>query len=134
MDRTQIGEIDELVSVDMDTINNENGFSDVVINRLASIQRLNINHLPITEQNYLDLANSTKEIIAEKDKKMCEMSRELTECKLMLYKVYGLTTFVSEIMTGFDSLCGGAVDDTMQHNLEYVNSELEKMFNILERR
>jgi len=123
-------EIEELISVDIVV---GDCFEDFVNDRLESIQSLPT-PLPVTEQNYLDLAIATKEIIAEKDEKMVEMSRELTDCKLMLYKVYGLCSFVSEIMNGFDSVVGGGVDDTMQHNLEFVNSELEKMFNLLERR
>ena len=140
MDRTQIDGIDELVSVDMDTIiSNENGFSDIVINRLANIhrqqeQQVNATPLPLTEQNYLDLANTTKDIIAEKSEKLTETENKLTQCKRMLYKVYGLTAFVSEIMNGYDSFVGhlgGGVDDTMQHNLEYINSELENLFKNL---
>ena len=130
MDRTQMEEIEELISVDIVV---GDCFEDFVNDRLESIQSLPT-PLPVTEQNYLDLAIATKEIIAEKDEKMVEMSRELTDCKLMLYKVYGLCSFVSEIMNGFDSVVGGGVDDTMQHNLEFLNSELEKMFNLLERR
>ena len=87
-------EIEELISVDIVV---GDCFEDFVNDRLESIQSLPT-PLPVTEQNYLDLAIATKEIIAEKDEKMVEMSRELTDCKLMLYKVYGLCSFVSEIM------------------------------------
>lgn len=129
MDRTQMVEIDELISVDMDTINNNiNGFSELISGHLLNIQRqANANTpLPLTEQNYLDLANTTKEIIAEKDEVMLKMQKQLTECKNMLYKVYGLTSFVGDVLNGFDG--NGGVEDTMAHNLEYINCELEKLF------
>ena len=131
MDRTQIDEIDDLISVDMDTIeNNMNGFSELIQGHLANIQRLATGTaptpLPMTEQQYLDLANTTKEIIAEKDRKMLTIKMELQEYKYTLYKIYGLTSFVGSIMNGMDGT--GGVEDTMAHNLEYANSEMEDLF------
>tara|TARA_R110002073_G_scaffold70411_4_gene173873 strand:- start:9069 stop:9485 length:417 start_codon:yes stop_codon:yes gene_type:complete len=131
MDRTQIDEIDDLISVDMDTIeNNMNGFSELIQGHLANIQRLATGTaptpLPMTEQQYLDLANTTKEIIAEKDRKMLTIKLELQEYKYTLYKIYGLTSFVGSIMNGMDGT--GGVEDTMAHNLEYANSEMEDLF------
>jgi len=131
MDRTQIDEIDDLISVDMNTIeNNMNGFSELIEGHLANIQRLATgtapNPLPMTEQQYLDLANTTKEIIAEKDRKMLTIKLELQEYKYTLYKIYGLTSFVGSIMNGMDGT--GGVEDTMAHNLEYANSEMEDLF------
>ena len=75
----------------------------------------------ITEQKYLELADTMKEIVLEKDKQMKLTERQNSDYKAMLYKIYGLISFLDDILQDVDM---GPIHPTMEHNLSYILSQL----------
>jgi len=82
----------------------------------------------MTEQAYLDLAQQMKEIVAEKEKECQKLKNELNDYKYVMYKVFGITSFLEDLLNGFDDF--GTYGQTMGQNLEYINSQISMLLNI----
>ncbi len=110
--------VDRMVNL----INNRVETSDVADSNLPSAGE------QMTEQAYLDLAQQMKEIVAEKEKECQKLKNELNDYKYVMYKVFGITSFLEDLLNGFDDF--GTYGQTMGQNLEYINSQISMLLNI----
>lgn len=116
---------DVLVEVDIENITN---MAHRIQEQLHNIAQQPSQGEQMTEQAYLDLAQQMKEIVDEKEKEMRKLRNELNDYKFVMYKVFGMTSFIEDILSSFEDL--GVNGQTMEHNIEYVNSQIGMLLNI----
>ncbi len=81
----------------------------------------------ITEQKYLELAEQMKEIVEEKDRQLIKQTRALNDYKYTIYKVFGILSFLEDIVNECEL---GTFEQTFEHNLNYINSQIRQLLNI----
>ena len=83
----------------------------------------NNNNNNLTEQKYLELANDMKDIVEQKDRELIRVERILKKHKFVLYKVFGLLSFIDDIFD--DVMEDNSYCHTFQHNLSYCVEQLK---------
>jgi hypothetical protein len=96
---------------------------------LSSIQLENGEDTNMTEGKYLDLANTMKEIVEEKDQELKREKRKKEFLQRKLLRCYGIIHMVYEIVGELDL---GMYNDTIEHNIEYALDQVKEGLEIEE--
>jgi hypothetical protein len=83
----------------------------------------------MTEGKYLDLANTMKEIVEEKDQELKREKRKKEFLQRKLLRCYGIIHMVYEIVGELDL---GMYNDTIEHNIEYALDQVKEGLEIEE--
>ena len=92
---------------------------EVNIETLGSIQN-------ITESKYLELAEEMKDIVEKKDMEVMKAKRELASANYLLYKTFGIISFILDIFGDGDFDNELPLIATINHNLEYIESQFKE--------
>jgi hypothetical protein len=83
----------------------------------------------MTEGKYLDLANTMKEIVEEKDQELKREKKKKEFLQRKLLRCYGIIHMVYEIVGELDL---GMYNDTIEHNIEYALDQVKEGLEIEE--
>lgn len=102
----------ELSEIDINNLNNENRIDN------------------ITEQKYLELAQDMKKIVEEKDQEVNKVKNELNDYKFVLYKVFGIMSFVDDLLNEYSNDDYTDTERVMAQNLGYCINQVKLLLNI----
>ena len=84
----------------------------------------------ITEQRYMEMAEDFKAIMIEKDNELKKIKKEINKFKVVMFRIFGIMSFCEDIVNEYDLDNASDYEQTLFHNIEYVNCQIQKLFEL----
>ena len=98
---------------------------------MRDLEEIDLNNIGdvSTEQRYLELAETFKDIMAEKEKEIEKLKKSVMNYKYVFAKVFGNIAMVEDIMGQID-FGENILQAVMRHTLDYVIHDLKTLYEI----
>ena len=98
---------------------------EIDMNRLNASEDVEVS----TEQRYLELAQTFKEVMAEKDVELDKLKKSNMNYKYIFAKIFGNIAMIEDVMGQID-FGENILQAVLRHTLDYVLNDLKTLYEI----